>query len=119
MTILKKIRTGLIREGSIVSIFSFHFVQEPSHNWENPTKKELWGNIEGGHPWNYQPNGAITHIKIRWGSNIDAISFKSTDGKGNWTQFGGSTGREEPPVCILFTLIFGLCFNRLSLFFSF
>ncbi|KAK1554266.1 hypothetical protein Q3G72_009931 [Acer saccharum] len=72
-------------------------MEAASFNWENPTKKELWGNIKGGHPWNYQPNGAITHIKIRWGSNIDAISFKSTDGNGNWTQFGGSTGREEPP----------------------
>ncbi|KAK0577742.1 hypothetical protein LWI29_037853 [Acer saccharum] len=71
-------------------------MEAASFNWENPTKKELWGNIKGGHPWNYQPNGAITHIKIRWGSNIDAISFKSTDGNGNWTQFGGSTGREEP-----------------------
>ncbi|KAK3231616.1 hypothetical protein Dsin_003497 [Dipteronia sinensis] len=72
-----------------------------SYNWENPTKKELWGNVEGGNPWNYQPNGAITQIKISWGSNIDSISFKSTaDGDGNWTKFGATTGREEPPFQI-------------------
>ncbi|KAK1555047.1 hypothetical protein Q3G72_021113 [Acer saccharum] len=54
---------------------------EPSYNWENPSKKELWdGN--GGKEWNYRPNDAITEIKVHHGKCIDSILFKSKDGDG-------------------------------------
>ncbi|TXG52223.1 hypothetical protein EZV62_021392 [Acer yangbiense] len=70
--------------------------KDPSYNWKNPTKKDLWGG-NGGKEWNYQPNGAITEIKVHHGKCIDSISFKSKDGDGNWRKYGGTGGKEEPP----------------------
>ncbi|TXG52222.1 hypothetical protein EZV62_021391 [Acer yangbiense] len=49
--------------------------KEPSYNWENPTKKELWGG-NGGKEWNYQPNDAITEIKVHHGKCIDQSCSK-------------------------------------------
>ncbi|KAK3231617.1 hypothetical protein Dsin_003498 [Dipteronia sinensis] len=73
--------------------------KEHSYNWENPTKKDLWGG-NGGKEWNYQPNDAITEIKVHHGKCIDSISFKSKDGDGNWRKYGGTGGKEEPPFHI-------------------
>ncbi|KAK1555537.1 hypothetical protein Q3G72_027845 [Acer saccharum] len=84
--------------GSIQGVLSITN-KDPSYNWKNPTKKDLWGG-NGGKEWNYQPNGAITEIKVRHGKCIDSISFKSKDGDGNWRKYGGTGGKEEPPFQI-------------------
>ncbi|KAH7567268.1 hypothetical protein JRO89_XS07G0041400 [Xanthoceras sorbifolium] len=68
-----------------------------SYNWENPTKKELWGG-DGGTEWNYQPNGPITEIIVSHGYFIDAISFKSVDGEGkvhSSDKYGGDGGTKD------------------------
>ncbi|KAK1554415.1 hypothetical protein Q3G72_011771 [Acer saccharum] len=81
--------------GSIQGVLSITN-KESSYNWENPTKKYLWGG-NGGKEWNYQPNDAITEIKVHHGKFIDSIWFKSKDGDGNWRKYGGTGGKEEPP----------------------
>ncbi|KAK1422518.1 hypothetical protein QVD17_25695 [Tagetes erecta] len=53
-----------------------------------------WGG-NGGDPWEFIPDGRITHIHIRCGKVIDAISFNYIDSQGNNHQssnFGGSEG---------------------------
>ncbi|KAL5847639.1 hypothetical protein ACOSQ3_011163 [Xanthoceras sorbifolium] len=73
-----------------------------SYNWENPTKKELWGG-DGGTEWNYQPNGPITEIIVSHGYFIDAISFKSVDGEGkvhSSDKYGGDGGTKDIVILI-------------------
>ncbi|KAK1555714.1 hypothetical protein Q3G72_030373 [Acer saccharum] len=86
--------------GSTQGILPSTTHKEQSDNWENPTRKELWGS-NGGKEWNYQPNNAIIEIQIHHGGKyIDSISFKSKDGDGNLKKYGGNGGKAEPPFRI-------------------